>query len=69
MIGEFKAGTYRLPGATHTIAGPPDAPLASVPFPAYCFTVDRADRRVTEACGEYLALLEQMVAKFKADRT
>jgi hypothetical protein len=69
MIRELKAGTYRLPGGTYTIAGPPGATLASVPFSAYCFTIDGTDRRVTEACGEYLALLEQMVAKFKADHT
>jgi hypothetical protein len=69
MIWKLKAGTYRLLGATHTIVGPPGATLASVPVPAYCFTVDGTDRKVTEACEEYLALLERMVAKFKADHT
>jgi hypothetical protein len=29
--------------------------------------IDGAVRRVTEACAEYLALLERMVAKLKAD--
>jgi hypothetical protein len=60
MIAELKAGTYRLPGGgTHTIAGPPGTTLASVQVPAYCFTVDGTDRKVTEACEEYLALLER----------
>jgi hypothetical protein len=66
MIAELRVGTYRLPGATHTIAGPADA-LASVPVPAYCFTVNGTERKVTEACEEYLVLLEKMVAKFKVD--
>jgi hypothetical protein len=36
--------------------------------PTYNFTIAGAERKATEACGEYLALLERMVAAFKADR-
>jgi len=32
--------------------------------PAYNFTIDGTQRRATEACGEYLALLDDMLAKF-----
>jgi hypothetical protein len=54
MVVELKAG---------------DATIASAPIPMYCFTVNGTDRKVTEACEEYLTLLRQMVAKFKADNT
>src|SRR6516164_7020496 len=30
----------------------------------YNLTIDGTERRATEACGEYLALLEEMLAKF-----
>jgi hypothetical protein len=33
------------------------------------FTIDGTERKATDACEEYLALLEQMVAKFKAEGT
>ena len=34
------------------------------PATAYNFTIDGAQRRATEACGEYLALLGEMLATF-----
>ena len=36
-------------------------------FPTYYFTIDGTERKATDACEEYLALLIQMVAKFKSD--
>jgi hypothetical protein len=50
------------------VSGPPGAPPAIIPTPAYYFTIDGVERKATEACGEYLALLEQMVAAFIAHR-
>jgi hypothetical protein len=35
--------------------------------PSYSFTIEGAERIATEACEEYLELLERMVAEFKAD--
>jgi hypothetical protein len=64
---EVGAGTYSLPSGTHEVSGPPDVfPLATIRLAAYYFTIDGVERKATEACGEYLALLEQMVAAFKA---
>jgi hypothetical protein len=36
--------------------------------PTYNITIAGTGRKATEVCGEYLALLERMVAAFKADR-
>ena len=47
------------------IAGVP--PSAVIQTPTYNFTIDSRERKATDACGDYLALLERMVAKFKAD--
>jgi len=35
--------------------------------PTYYFTIDGAERRATEACTAYLALLQRMVAQYEAD--
>ena len=32
----------------------------------FSFTINGVDRKVTEACGAYLALLQRMVAEFAA---
>ena len=57
----------KLADGTMDVVGPPDVfPLATVPTPAYYFTIDGVERKATEACDEYLALLQQMVAAFKA---
>jgi hypothetical protein len=66
---EFGPGTYSLASGTmEDVVGPPGVfPLVTIRTPAYYFTIDGIERKATEACGEYLALLEQMVAAFKAD--
>jgi len=65
---ELGAGTHQLKSATVTVAIPPGVPSGiHMQVPTYNFTIDGTERKVTEACGEYLALLKQMVAKFKAD--
>jgi hypothetical protein len=40
---------------------------ATISKPQYVFDVSGTERPVTEMCAEYLMLLEQMVAKYKAD--
>jgi hypothetical protein len=35
--------------------------------PTYNFTISGVERKATEVCGEYLALLVGMLEKFKAD--
>jgi hypothetical protein len=40
---------------------------ATISKPQYVFDVDGTERPVTEVCAEYLTVLEQMVAKYKAD--
>src|SRR5215471_15662459 len=47
---------------------PPGVPSGiHMQMPTYNFTIGGTERRVTEACNEYLALLKQMVAKFRAE--
>jgi hypothetical protein len=65
---ELGPGTHSLASGTMDVFGPPDVfPLAIIQTPAYYFTVDGTERKATEACSEYLALLEQMVSAFKAN--
>jgi hypothetical protein len=65
---EVGPGTHSLATGTHEVSAPPDVfPAAIIRTHAYYFTIDGIDRKATEACGEYLRLLEQMVAAFKAD--
>ena len=65
---ELGAGTHQLKSATVTIAIPPGVPSGiHMQMPTYNFTIGGTERRVTEACNEYLALLKQMVAKFRAE--
>ena len=61
------AGTHRLKSATATYNFPPNV-RSSYPVPTYKFTIDGTERKVMEACEEYLTLLKQMVAKFKRDK-
>ncbi len=49
-----------------TIFSPPGTPPAAIVKPAYYFTIGGANKKVTEACTEYLTLLDRMVADFKA---
>jgi hypothetical protein len=60
-----KSGTVTVSGIPVALGGPQEKPF--ITKPAYFFTIDGAERKATEACGEYLTLLERMVAKFKAD--
>ncbi len=59
--------TYSDKSSTHYVSGPPGMPSASIFKPAYFFAIDGVERKATEACAEYLTLLERMLAKFKAD--
>jgi hypothetical protein len=63
---EFGIGTHPLDGGTLTIGGIFGTPPTVVYRPTYSFTIDRTDRKVTEACGAYLALLQRMVTDFEA---
>src|SRR5262245_10589613 len=57
---EVGAGTYRLKSATVTIAVPPDVRSGiHMQMPTYSFTIAGTERKATEACGEYLALLKR----------
>jgi hypothetical protein len=42
-------------------------PLAVIQTPAYHFTIEGTERKATDSCEEYLALLQRMVGTFKAD--
>jgi hypothetical protein len=50
-----------------TIGGRADMPPALIRKQTYNFTIDRAERRATEACAAYLALLQRMVEEFEAE--
>lgn len=68
------AGTYTDRSGTVTVSGPPETlgfgpQGAYVVKPTYYFTIDGVERRVTEACGEHLRLLERMLAEFKSDHS
>ena len=60
---EFGIGTHHTTDGTIIVGGHPITAYG----PSYSFTIDGADRKVTEACGAYLALLQRMVAEFQAD--
>ena len=50
---------------TITECGPPDAPSGVQYRPTYGYTINGIDRRATDACREYLALLQRMVSEFE----
>jgi hypothetical protein len=60
-------GTSHRDGGTVLISGAPGMPPPVAYKPTYSFTIDGAERKATEACTEYLTLLQRMVAKFEAD--
>src|SRR6516225_4445180 len=64
---EFGAGTHKLADGTMDVTGAPGFARVTIHAPGYYFTIEGVERRATEACGEYLALLEQMVAAFRTD--
>jgi hypothetical protein len=63
----FPIGTHQVSSGILTISGPPGMQPAVGYRPTYSFTIDGADRKVTEACAEHLTLLRRMVAQFEAD--
>lgn len=67
----FGEGEHRLPfgQGTLSISGPPGMPPAELQRPAYSYTIGTIDRKVTDACRDYLALLRQMVSEFAATHT
>ena len=67
---EIKVGigsSYSDKSGTLEVWGSPMAGPAVIHKPTWYFTIAGTDRKATEACGEYLRLLEKMVAKFKAN--
>jgi hypothetical protein len=67
---EIKVGvgsSYSDKSGTLEVMGSPLAGPATINKPTYYFTIDGNEQKATEACAEYLELLERMVAKFKAD--
>jgi hypothetical protein len=65
---ELEAGTHSFASGTMYITGPPGvSPLAVIRTPTYTFTIAGNERKAVDVCGEYLTLLERMVAKFKCD--
>jgi hypothetical protein len=55
-----------LDGGIMTISGPPGMPPTVGDKRTYNFTIDGAERKATEACAAYLALLQRMVGQFEA---
>jgi hypothetical protein len=64
---EFGSGTHTLADGTMDVTGAPGYARVTMQVPGYYFTIDGIERKATEACAEYLRLLEKMVAKFKSD--
>jgi len=61
---ELGPGVHKLASGTNEVFGLPGW-SSFIPTPAYYFTIDGTERKVTEACGEYVALLERIVTDFK----
>ncbi len=59
-------GEHRLPGGMYSVSGPPGL-TADVRTNVYNFTIDNVERKATEACAGYFALLQRMATKFEAD--
>jgi hypothetical protein len=62
---EFPIGSHRTNEGLIEISGPPGTPPAVVYRPTYSFTIDGTERKATEACRGYLALLQRMVTEFE----
>ena len=58
---------YHDASGTVSAWGPPGATNAVIFKPAYGFTIDGVEMKATEACAEYLGLLNAMLVKFKTD--
>jgi hypothetical protein len=60
-------GTYRTPEGVITISGPPGTFSTSY-RPTYAFVMkDGTERKVTDACGEYLRLSQRMITEFQTN--
>ncbi len=59
--------SYSDRSGNYFVYSPPDAPPAELIVPEYYVTIRGVERKATEACAEYLGLLDRMVATFKAD--
>ena len=59
-------GTYSDKSGTLEVMGSPWAGPAVIYKPTYNFNIAGTERKATAVCGEYLALLQRMVADFKA---
>jgi hypothetical protein len=62
-----RSGTVTVSAVPRTLTPDKTGPDAVIAKPSYHFTIGGSERKATEACGEYLSLLERMVAAFKAD--
>ena len=63
---DIPSSTYSDGSGVLTVFAPPGTPLGTIGKPAYYFTIGGAYKRVTEACTDYVALLDRMVTDFKA---
>jgi hypothetical protein len=59
-------GTYSDPSGTAIVSAPPGTPPAKIIKPVYVYTIDGDERRATEACADFLTLLERMAGEFRA---
>lgn len=57
-------GTHHIDGGVVMIGGPPGMEAAIAHRPTYSFTIGGIERKVTEACSAYFALLQRLVADF-----
>lgn len=60
----FGIGAHHRDRGRITVSGLPGMPPNLIDKPIYNFTIDGAERRATEACAAYLALLRRMVVQF-----
>jgi hypothetical protein len=65
-------GSYSDKSGTLIVMGPPSPLLGAgtgvtISTPQYSFEIGGVKRRVTEVCAEYLDLLDQMIADYKAN--
>jgi hypothetical protein len=60
-----KSGTLEVMGSPTPLTGVDTG--ATISMPHYVFDIDGVAKPVTEACAEYLTVLEQMVAQFEAE--
>jgi hypothetical protein len=61
-------GEHHLPPGQGMIivSGPPDMPPGELYRPTYNYTINGIERKATDACKEYLALLRRIVTEFEA---